>query len=226
VTQAAPPLAPLDPLLAGGVIAVIRAREAVHLRPVASALAQGGVGAVEITLTTPRALDAIAELVGDGAVPGCLVGAGTVLDARRAQDVIAAGAQFVVSPTLEPAVIRCCRDHSVPCLPGAFTPTEILQAWRAGATLVKVFPASAVGPRYFREILAPLPFLRLVPSGGVSLEDAGDWIGAGAAAVSVGGALAGPAVLDGESGAELTARARSFVQRVADARRQLARGSA
>jgi 2-dehydro-3-deoxyphosphogluconate aldolase / (4S)-4-hydroxy-2-oxoglutarate aldolase len=222
MTQAAPSLTPLDPLLERGVIAVIRAREAVALRPTASALAAGGVGAVEITLTTPRARDAIAELAADGAVPGCLVGAGTVLDAQAAQDVIAAGAQFVVSPTFEPAVIRCCRDRGVPCLPGAFTPTEILQAWRAGATLVKVFPASAVGPRYFREILAPLPFLRLVPSGGVSLENAGDWIRAGAVAVSVGGALASPALLEDRSRAELTARARSFVECVAAARRPTA----
>ena len=105
-------------------------------------------------------------------------------------------------------------------MPGAFTPTEILEAWRAGAPAVKLFPASAVGPGYIRDLLAPLPFLRLVPSGGVTLENAGDWIRAGAAAVSVGSALASAGLLAEEATAELTARARSFVERVAQARRQ------
>ena len=106
-------------------------------------------------------------------------------------------------------------------MPGAFTPTELLEAWRAGAPVVKLFPASAVGPGYIRDVLAPLPFLRLVPSGGVSLENTGEWIRAGAAAVSVGSALASAALLTDESTAELTARARSFVERVAQARRHL-----
>ncbi|HYT70417.1 MAG TPA: bifunctional 4-hydroxy-2-oxoglutarate aldolase/2-dehydro-3-deoxy-phosphogluconate aldolase [Gemmatimonadales bacterium] len=216
-----------DPLLAGGVIAVVRLPEAFDLRPAARALAAGGVGAVEITLTTPGAIAAIAALTADGGVPGraagaCVVGAGSVLDARAAREAIAAGARFVVSPTLEPAVIALCRDENVPCIPGAFSPTEILQAWRAGASLVKLFPAVAAGPGYLRDLLAPLPFLRVVPSGGVSLESAGDWIRAGAAAVSVGGALVSAARLGTESTADLTARARSFVERVAEARRHLA----
>jgi 2-dehydro-3-deoxyphosphogluconate aldolase/(4S)-4-hydroxy-2-oxoglutarate aldolase len=216
-----------DPLLAGGVIAVVRLPEAADLRPAARALAAGGVGAVEITLTTPGAIAAIEALTADGGVPGggCVVGAGSVLDARAARDAIAAGARFVVSPTLEPAVIALCRDQNIPCVPGAFTPTEILQAWRAGASLVKLFPAVAAGPGYLRDLLAPLPFLRVVPSGGVSLESVGDWIRAGAAAVSVGGALVSAARLGTESPADLTARARSFVERVAEARRQLAAGA-
>jgi 2-dehydro-3-deoxyphosphogluconate aldolase / (4S)-4-hydroxy-2-oxoglutarate aldolase len=205
-------------LLESGVIAVVRVREAVGLRTAARALAAAGVGACEITLTTAGALDAIAELTADGGVPGCAVGAGTVLDEGAARDAIAAGARFVVSPTLEPAVLDVCRSHDVPCIPGALTPTEILAAWRAGATLVKVFPASAVGPGYIRDLLAPLPFLRLVPSGGVSLDNAGDWIRAGAAAVSVGSALITEALLQPESAAELTRRARAFVAQVAEAR--------
>src|SRR5207249_399191 len=110
-----------------------------------------------------------------------------------------AGARFVVSPTLTPAVIRVCRDRDIPCMPGAFTPTEIVEAWRAGAPLVKLFPAAAVGPDYVRDLLAPLPFLRLVPSGGVSLENAGDWIRAGAAAESVGSALLRAALVRDEA---------------------------
>jgi len=217
VTNPAASLSGLDALLDSGVIAVVRMAETAGLRAAARALAAGGVGAVEITLTTPGAIEAIAELVSDGEL-GCVVGAGTVLDQAAARGVIDAGARFVVSPTLNPAVIRLCRERDIPCMPGAFTPTEILEAWRAGAPLVKLFPAAAVGPGYLRDLLAPLPFVRLVPSGGVTLENAADWIRAGAAAVSVGSALVSAALVAGESTAELTARARSFVERVAQAR--------
>jgi 2-dehydro-3-deoxyphosphogluconate aldolase/(4S)-4-hydroxy-2-oxoglutarate aldolase len=214
-------------LLASGVIAVVRLAEAAGagLRRTAAALAAGGVGAVEITLTTPGALEAIAELASDR-VPGYIVGAGTVLDEPAARAAIAAGARFVVSPTLDRAVVRCCRDAGVPCMPGALTPTELLEAWRAGASVVKLFPASAVGPRYLREVLAPLPFLRVVPSGGVSLDNASDWIRAGAVAVSVGGALVSAPVVRQEQGTELTARARALVESVAAARPPVAPAAA
>lgn len=208
-----------DELLTGGVIAVVRLGDGNphRLRAVATALAAGGVGAVEITLTTPGAAEAIGQLAADG-IENCVIGAGTVLDEQAARDVIARGARFVVSPMLDRAVVRYCRDHSVPCMPGAFTPTELLEAWRAGATWVKLFPASAVGPRYLREVLAPLPFLRVVPSGGVSLENAAEWLRAGAAAVSVGSALVSESLVRDESWVELTARARALVQAVARAR--------
>jgi 2-dehydro-3-deoxyphosphogluconate aldolase / (4S)-4-hydroxy-2-oxoglutarate aldolase len=216
----------LDALLASGVIAVVRLREAVPLRAAATALAAGGVGAVEITLTTPGALDSIGDLASDVGLRrgGCVVGAGTVLDERAARDAIAAGAQFVVSPTLDPALIRLCRDRDIPCMPGAFTPTEILAAWRVGAPVVKLFPSSVLGPRFLREVLAPMPFVRLVPSGGVSLENAAEWIRAGAAAISVGSALVNsglPGGLDDDL-TGLTERARSFVECVAEARRSRA----
>ena len=199
----------LERLLATGVIAVVRAREAKGIATIARALQAGGVHAVEITLTTSGAVGAIAELARDEAM---LIGAGTVLDAAAAGSVLDAGARFVVSPTLEPDVIRACRDRNVPCIPGAFTPTEVLAAWRAGASLVKLFPAVTVGPGFVRELLGPLPSLRIVPSGGVTLESVGDWIRAGAAAVSVGGALLGAPLAD------LTTRARAFVTAVATAR--------
>jgi 2-dehydro-3-deoxyphosphogluconate aldolase / (4S)-4-hydroxy-2-oxoglutarate aldolase len=212
----------LGPVLACGVIAVVRLAAARRLQGVARALAAGGVSAVEVTLTTPGAVETIAGLASDDglAESGCLIGAGTVLDESAARSVMDAGARFVVSPTLDRAVLRACRDRDVPYVPGAFTPTELLDAWRAGAQLVKLFPASAVGPGYVRDVLAPLPFLRLVPSGGVSLENAGEWIRAGAAAVSVGSSLVSDALL-GEGpdrAAELTARARALVARVAEAR--------
>ena len=206
------------PLLESGVIAVVRAPEAARLRAVAHALAAGGVGAVEITLTTPGAISMIGDLARDDDLSGCAVGAGTVLDEAAARAVMDAGARFVVSPTLDHAVIRACRERAVPCMPGAFTPTEILEAWRAGASLVKLFPAASLGPGFIRDVLAPLPFVRLVPSGGVTLENAAEWIRAGAAAVSVGGALLRAALLGHESAAELTARARLLVTQVRAAR--------
>ena len=204
-----------EPWLASGVIAVVRLPESAGLRSVAAALVAGGVSAVEITLTTPGAIEAITELASHGG--GAVVGAGTVLDEKAARNVIAAGARFVVSPTLDRGVVRYCRDQGVPCLPGAFTPTELLEAWRAGAELVKLFPASALGPRYLREVLAPLPFLRVVPSGGVSLENAAEWIRAGAAAVSVGSAIVNGTLVRDQSWGELTARARALVDTVAAA---------
>src|SRR5437867_594869 len=212
----------IDRLLSGGVIAVVRLPDSVGaapLRSAAAALAAGGVDVVEVTLTTPGALEAIAELASDEGLKGCMIGAGTVLDVKAARDVTARGARFVVSPTFDRFVVRYCNDHHVPCLPGALTPTELLAASRAGASLVKLFPASAVGPRYLREVLAPLPFLRVVPSGGVSLENAGEWIQAGPAAVSVGSALVSAARLADGATAELTARARALVDCVASARR-------
>ena len=213
VTDAPPP-----PLLASGVIAVARLPDTTNLRGAAAALAAAGVGAVEITLTTPGALEAIADLASDGDIKGCVIGAGTVLDVKAARDVIARGSRFVVSPAFDRFVVRYCRDHHVPCLPGAFTPTELHEAWRAGATAVKLFPASALGPQYLREVLAPLPFLQVVPSGGVTLENAGDWIRAGAAAVSAGSALVSATLVRDAAWTELTARARALVETVAAAR--------
>jgi len=149
-----------------------------------------------------------------------------VLDERSARAVIAAGARFVVSPMLDQAVVRCCRDANVPCMPGALTPRELVEASRAGASHIKLFPASLVGPRYIREVLAPLPFLRLVPSGGVSLDNAGDWIRAGAIAVSLGSALVSPSLVTEQAWDRLTARARALIDRVAEARRQPAEAPA
>ena len=172
-------------------------------------------------MTTPGAIDAVRDLA-SADIPGCLIGAGTVLDARTANDVIDAGARFVVSPTLEPDVIRCCVERNVVCIPGAFSPTEILQAWRQGASLVKVYPSCSVGTDFFRNILGPLPFLRMIPSGGMTLENAAEWIRAGAAAVSMAAALLDPALVKSGAWGEVTARARRVSDSVAAARLELA----
>ena len=208
----------LSHLLASGVVAVVRMSESLDLRPAAQAVAAGGVGAFEVTLTTPGAIEQVRHLA-QAAIPGCLIGAGTVLDERQANEVIDAGARFVVSPTLEPDVIRVCVERGVVSIPGAMTPTEILQAWRLGASLVKVYPSSSVGYEFFKNILGPLPFLRMIPSGGMTLENAGEWIRAGAAAVSMAAALMDPQLMKRGHWQEITARARLVVGAVADARR-------
>jgi 2-dehydro-3-deoxyphosphogluconate aldolase/(4S)-4-hydroxy-2-oxoglutarate aldolase len=213
----------LDRILQTGVIAVVRLDERLDLLAASRALAAGGVNALEITLTTPGALESIAELDAacreDGRDDGRIVGAGTVLDTASAQSAIDAGARFIVSPIFDAAILRICRDQDVIGIPGAFTPTEILEAHRARAALVKVFPSSAIGSRYLRDLLSPMPFLRLVPSGGVTIANAPEWIGAGAAAVSVGSALVNVvSVKQGQAGG-LTSSARAFVDAVAAGRR-------
>lgn len=171
-----------------GVVAIIRIREAGRLRAIVDALIEGGVRALEVTMTVPRAIDLIGDL--SASLPsGFLLGAGTVLDEATAARVIDAGARFVVSPVFKPGLINVCHDLDVAALPGCFTPTEILTAWESGADLVKVFPATALGPTFFKDVKGPLPDVKLIPTGGVTLDNAGEWIRAGAAAVGVGTAL-------------------------------------
>lgn len=176
---------------ATGVVAVVRLDDAGVGRAVAEALSAGGVKAIEVTMTVPDAIRLIAELSAS-LPPDVLVGAGTVVDADTARAVIGAGARFVVGPVFRPAVIAACHDREVPAMPGCFSPTEILSAWEAGADVVKVFPATALGPGFFKDIRGPLPQLKLMPTGGVTRANAGEWIRAGAVAVGAGTALVDP----------------------------------
>lgn len=171
-----------------GVVAVIRMKDAEKLRAVVDAIAAGGVRAIEVTMTVPGAVSLIAKLA--ASLPtDILLGAGTVTDAATARAVIDAGARFVVGPVYRPEVISACNDRDVAVAPGCFTPTEILDAHERGADIVKVFPATALGPQFIKDVRAPLPHIKLMPTGGVSLDNAGDWIRAGAVAVGVGSAL-------------------------------------
>jgi 2-dehydro-3-deoxyphosphogluconate aldolase / (4S)-4-hydroxy-2-oxoglutarate aldolase len=200
-----------------GVVAVIRLREPEKLRAVVDALADGGVRALEVTMTVPRAIDLIGELA--PTLPaGFLLGAGTVLDAETARLAILAGAQFVVSPVFRPEVITICHRYDVAAMPGCFTPTEILTAWEAGADVVKVFPATALGPGFLKDIRGPLPQVRMMPTGGVTLDNAGDWIRAGAVAVGVGSALVDTKAVDAGRFDVITGNARRVVASVASAR--------
>lgn len=200
-----------------GVVAVIRLQDASKLRGVVDALAAGGVRALEVTMTVPGAVRLIEQIA--PTLPGEFVlGAGTVLDTETARACILAGARFVVGPVFRPDVIATCHRYDVAVMPGCFTPTEILAAWEQGADVVKVFPATALGPGYFKDVRGPLPQVRLMPTGGVSLENAGEWIKAGAVAIGVGTALIeGKAVAAGDFSA-ITKRAEAFVAAVAAAR--------
>jgi 2-dehydro-3-deoxyphosphogluconate aldolase/(4S)-4-hydroxy-2-oxoglutarate aldolase len=202
---------------ASGVVAVIRLRDAERLGYVVDALLEGGVRALEVTMTVPGAVELIGRM--SGRLPaGFTLGAGTVLDPETARQVILAGARFVVGPTFNPAIVRLCHRYDVACIPGCFTPTEILTAWESGADIVKVFPATALGPGFFKDIRGPLPQVRMMPTGGVSLENAGEWIRAGAVAIGVGTAmLDAKAIAEGRY-EEITLRARRFIQAVAEAR--------
>lgn len=168
-------------------------------------------------MTTPKAISAIEKLAdkyGDCAI----VGVGTVLDASTAHDAISAGAQFVVSPTLDLSVIETTKRYGKISVPGAFTPTEILTAWSAGADVVKVFPATKLGPEYIRDLLAPLPMLKLTPTGGVDLKNCGDWIKAGAVCVGVGSAPVTKDAMAKKDWAAIAASAKAFVSAIASAR--------
>jgi len=200
-----------------GVVAVIRMADASRLHAVADALLEGGVRAIEVTMTVPNAVALIRELSARVSAD-VIVGAGTVLDADTADKVIDAGARFVVSPVFRPAIIEECERRRVAVVPGCFTPTEILAAWDAGADIVKVFPATALGPGFFKDVLAPLGAVRLMPTGGVTRDNAGDWIRAGAVAIGVGTALVDQrAVADGRFDV-ITSHARHFIAAVRDAR--------
>jgi len=171
-----------------GVVAVVRAESAEQGVKIAKAVMESGIVGIEITFTVPGALDIIKALAaecGDGIV----IGAGTVLDSETARAAILAGAQYVVSPFLDVDTVKLCNTYDVPCMPGAMTLKEAVEGMRAGADIIKIFPGALFGPRIIKEFKGPMPQLKMMPTGGVSVENAGEWIRAGAVAVGVGGAL-------------------------------------
>lgn len=205
---------------AAGVVAVVRLADSRSGRDVAAALTQGGLTIIEVTMTVPNAVQLIAEL--SQSLSGVVIGAGTVTNAKTADEVIAAGARFVVSPVFRPEIIAACHARDVAVMPGCFTPTEILAAWELGADIVKVFPATALGPTFFKDLRGPLPQVKLMPTGGVTLTNAGDWIRAGAAAIGVGSALVDPQAVAAGRFDVISGNARQFVDAVRAARGALA----
>jgi 2-dehydro-3-deoxyphosphogluconate aldolase/(4S)-4-hydroxy-2-oxoglutarate aldolase len=178
----------LQQVLDCGIVAVVRSHDSAQLVEVVRALADGGVRVAEITMTVPDALEVLRQVrraLGDRV----LLGAGTVLDAETARAVLLAGAEYIVSPTVNVDVIRLCQRYDKLVMPGAFTPTEIMTAWEAGADIVKVFPADVLGPAFFKAVRGPLPQVRLMPTGGVDLTTAAAFLKAGACCLGVGGQL-------------------------------------
>jgi 2-dehydro-3-deoxyphosphogluconate aldolase/(4S)-4-hydroxy-2-oxoglutarate aldolase len=174
-----------------GIVAVVRSPDSAQLVETARALVDGGVTVVEITMSVPHALDVLRQVhqaLGDR----LLLGAGTILDAETGRAALLAGAEYLVAPTLNVEVIQLCRRYDKLCMPGTFTPTEILRAWEAGADIVKVFPADVLGPAFFKALQGPLPQIRLMPTGGVDLNTAGAFLKAGACCLGVGGQLVEP----------------------------------
>lgn len=209
-----------DFILERGVFAVIRLGDLGQAISLAEALAEGGIRGIEFTLTNRQALEVIAP-VQDRLNGAAVAGMGTITDVASAREAIAAGARFLVTPMLEADVVAAAASAGVPVMVGAFTPTEIYAAWRWRADLVKVFPARLGGATYFKDVLAPLPQLRLVPSGGVDLSSVAAYIKAGAAGVAVGGALTDETLIHRRAWTEIGARARAFVEAVARARAEL-----
>jgi 2-dehydro-3-deoxyphosphogluconate aldolase/(4S)-4-hydroxy-2-oxoglutarate aldolase len=193
-----------------GLVPVLRANSAAQGFALAEAILEGGVDVLEVTMTVPGATQLISRLVREQ--PSILVGAGTVLNAEQARACLGEGAQFIVSPAFDAPTVKLCRDEDVAVLPGALTPTEVLAAWNAGADIVKVFPASAMGgASYLRSLRAPLPQVKVIPTGGVSLTTAKDFLEAGAYALGVGADLVDLTAIDSGGAGRITEHARKYV---------------
>lgn len=208
----------VDQLVDLGAVAVIRMEQPRTLLRVVDALRAGGVRGIEITMTVPNALQMIRETA-DAYGDDVLLGVGSVLSGEVAREAVEAGARFVVSPVFKPEIVEAAHACGVPALPGAFTPTEIQAAHEAGADIVKVFPANVVGMPFFKAVLAPLPHLKLMPTGGLTLANAGEWLRAGAVAVGLGSTLVDRQAVAEERYGQLTENARVLVQGLREARR-------
>jgi 2-dehydro-3-deoxyphosphogluconate aldolase/(4S)-4-hydroxy-2-oxoglutarate aldolase len=205
---------------ATGVVAIIRASSSGELIDVVSALRDGGLTCIEVTMTTPDALEVIhaaREKMGDSAA----IGVGTVLDAETARAAILAGAQFVVAPIFDPPTVALCKRYSVPVVPAGMTPTEMVHAWQAGADFVKLFPASGGGAGLIRDLKGPLPQIKIIPTGGINLDNCADFIKAGAAALGIGSALVTREAVKNKDFAGLRSAAAAWLQRVDQARASL-----
>ena len=207
----------LSRVLSTGIVAVIRANSGERLADVAEALLAGGVEVMEVTFTVPgavRVLEQVAARLGSK----ILLGAGTVLDTETARAALLAGAEFIVSPATNVSVIELCRRYDKLVMPGAFTPTEVVAAWQAGADIVKIFPSDVHGPKYLKALRGPLPQVLMMPTGGVSLETVADFLRAGACALGVGGSLVEPQAVETGDLKRIESLARQFVQIVQQTR--------
>lgn len=210
----------LRQVLDSGIVAVVRSPDSQQLVEVVRALADGGVTVAEITMTVPGALDVVKQVrasLGDRV----LLGAGTILDPETARAAFLAGAEYIVSPTVNVDVIKLCQRYDKLVMPGAFTPTEILTAWEAGADIVKVFPAEVVGPAFFKAIKGPLPQIRVMPTGGVDLTTAATFLRAGACCLGIGSQLVEPSAVAARDFTRIRVLAEQYVKIVKETRASL-----
>lgn len=209
----------LDRIHAAGWVAIVRCDSPDEALRIGEGCARGGAAAVEITFSVPNAADVIRALVDRFGASDLLVGAGTVLDPRMAQTALDAGAQYIIAPAFDPPTVQFCVARGVAVMPGAMTPTEILAAHNAGADVVKLFPGEFLGPQFVRAVRAPLPHIPLMPTGGVTLDNIGQWIEAGVFAVGIGSYVSAPAKSGDIAG--VADRARALTAKIADVRGKL-----
>lgn len=210
----------LEKIISNGAIAVIRLKDESCIQNVVNAIIKGNIRCIEITMTVPNAREIIANLVSEFK-NSIILGAGTVTNSLDVEQLIAKGAKFIVSPILNYDIIKVCNKSDVVCMPGCFTPTEIFNAWNSGADMIKVFPATSLGPRYFKDLSAPFPDIKLVPTGGVTIENVGEWILSGASAVGVGSNLFDMKTILENNYGEITRRAEQLIKNIQDARRSM-----
>ncbi|MGK9476095.1 bifunctional 4-hydroxy-2-oxoglutarate aldolase/2-dehydro-3-deoxy-phosphogluconate aldolase [Melioribacter sp. OK-6-Me] len=206
----------LESILERKAVAVLRIKEPEKLKRVIEAIAEGGITVAEITMTVPNAIELIKRM-SEELDKNIIVGVGSVLDAETARSAIKAGAKYVVSPIFKKEIIEQAHQLDVPAMPGCFTPTEIQTAYEAGADVIKVFPADVLGMKFFKGILAPMPHLKLMPTGGVDLTNAGEWLKAGACAVGIGSALLDKEAIKNENYSVLTSNARQVIKSINEA---------
>lgn len=201
-----------------GLVAVVRAKDEAEAERITEACIEGGVAAIELTFTVPKAHRLIEHMADKYALNGdIIIGAGTVLDSETARIAVLSGAQYVVSPHLDESILRLCARYRIACMPGVFTPTEAVRALELGADILKIFPGDIATPKFIRALHGPLPQAQMMPSGGVSLENAADWIAAGAVALGAGGSLTG-SVKDGDFAA-ITEKAKKFIEIINESRK-------
>ena len=209
-------LAVLEKVLDSGIVAIVRTDNADKAKKIVGAISEGGIKIIEVTMSVPGAIDVIKELSGFCAQEAITLGVGSVLDPETARAAILAGAEYVVTPCLNPAVIKLCNRYQVPSMPGAMSVREVVEALEAGADIVKVFPGELLGPQFIKAVHGPIPQAPLMPTGGVAVDNVKEWFAAGAVALGVGGSLTAGAKTGDY--AAVTAAAKLFVEKIREAR--------
>lgn len=203
-----------------GIVAIVRARNGEEGLKLANAIFEAGIPAVEITMTVPNAIDIMKDLAKEYAHKGLILGAGTVLDPETARQCILAGAEYIVAPNLNEDLIRLCNRYSIPCMPGVGTVTELVRAMELGIDVVKLFPGEVLGPDFIKAVLGPIPYAKMMPTGGVNIDNLDKWFKAGAYAVGMGSGITKPNGVEGDYEA-VRRTAKDVVEKIAEIRKNI-----